>query len=258
MPLTPTGGATSPLVATAGVSVLLGGVPVLRDLSFTIERGETVALMGGNGSGKTTLVRALLNLIPHQHGRIDLFGTPLERFREWWRVGYVPQRTAPTLRQATVAEVAATGRLGRRRPLTPAGRHDRAVVAGALERVRMADRGGSLFAELSGGQQQRVLIARALASESELLVLDEPLAGVDLATQQTLAELLRELRGEGLTSLIVLHELGPLEPLLTRAIVLREGRIVSDGAPAGQHDHRHEVTENAPPRLVAGALDEEH
>ncbi|QLQ15995.1 MAG: ABC transporter ATP-binding protein [Micropruina sp.] len=210
MPLNPASAPAGPLVSAAGVSVLLGGVPVLRDLSFTIDRGETVALMGGNGSGKTTLVRTLLNLIPHQHGRIELFGTPVGDFREWWRVGYVPQRTAPTLRQATVGEVTATGRLGRRRPLTPASRQDRATVTGALQRVGMADRARSLFAELSGGQQQRVLIARALASEAEFLVLDEPLAGVDLATQQTLADLLRDLRDEGLTSLIVLHELGPL------------------------------------------------
>ena len=238
------------------LNVLLGGLPILRDVSLRIEAGEIVALMGGNGSGKTTLVRTLLGLLPHQHGSIELFGTPIEDFREWWRLGYVPQRGATGIRQATVGEVVATGRLAHRRPFAPSTRRDREVVAATLERVGIPDLAQRPFVELSGGQQQRVLIARALAGEASLLVLDEPLAGVDLATQQRLADLIAELNRDGMTALIVLHELGPFEGMLTRAVVLREGRVLAEGAPPRGGHHGHEVEPPTATALVHGPLGE--
>ena len=154
---------------------------MLRGVSVTVRPGESVALLGGNGSGKSTLVRALLGLMPIQRGEVRLFDRPLRSFREWSRIGYVPQRTTATQAEATVDEIVATGRLALRRPFVPAaaattGRRSRE----ALDLVGLLDRRRSDVRRLSGGQQQRVLIARALAGAPELLVLDEPTAGVDL------------------------------------------------------------------------------
>lgn len=230
-------------VALRQVCVSLGGVLVLSDIDVHVDRGEAVALMGANGSGKSTLIRAMLGLVP-SGGEIVLFGTPRQRFRDWSRVGYVPQRSAGSLGIATVREVVASGRLPRRTPLLPMSAADRRAVDEALDRVGLANRGRDELATLSGGQQQRVLIARALVGEPELMVLDEPMAGVDLATQGQLTEVLAGLKAEGMAMLVVLHELGPLNRLMDRAIVLGEGRVVHDGEPPLGHRDGHEhVTE---------------
>ncbi|MFI6820489.1 metal ABC transporter ATP-binding protein [Micromonospora sp. NPDC050187] len=222
------------------------GRPVLRDVSLAVSAGEVVAVLGANGSGKSTLIRAVLGLVPLGAGRVTLFGTPLRRFRQWHRIGYVPQRLgAGSGVPATVAEVVASGRLARRGVLRPAGRADRAAVAEALRAVGLADRAGDPVATLSGGQQQRTLIARALAGQPELLVLDEPTAGVDAVSQEAFAEALRGFVSGGGTVLLVAHELGPLRPLISRAVVVHQGGIAHDGAvpePAGHHadpDHDH-------------------
>jgi zinc transport system ATP-binding protein len=220
--------------------------PVLRDVSVRITPGEVVAVLGANGSGKSTLVRAILGLVPLNAGRVTLFGTPQRRFRQWWRIGYVPQRLgAGSGVPATVAEVVASGRLARRGVLRPAGGADRRAVAEALQAVGLTERAGDPVVTLSGGQQQRTLIARALAGQPELLVLDEPTAGVDSASQDAFAEALRGFVAGGRTVLLVAHELGPLAPLITRAVVVHEGTIAHDGAvpePAGHHatpGHEH-------------------
>jgi zinc transport system ATP-binding protein len=229
--------------------------PVLRGVSVEVSRGEVVAILGANGSGKSTLVRAALGLVPIVSGGAHLFGAPLGRFRQWRRIGYVPQRVgAGSGVPATVAEVVSSGRLARRGILRPPGRADRAAVAAALAAVGLADRAADPVATLSGGQQQRVLIARALAGEPELLVLDEPTAGVDAASQAAFAEALRGFVDHGGSVLLVAHELGPLEPLISRAVVVHDGTIVHDGAvpaPAGHHahpDHDH-VHPHAPEDL---------
>lgn len=237
----------APVIRTRALTASLGGRPVLRGIDLTIAPGEVVALLGANGSGKSTLVRAVVGLVPAESGAIELFGTERRKFRDWGRVGYVPQRTTATSGvPASVREVVSSGMLTRRRLLRPAWA-DRAAVDAALEQVGMADRAGDGIAELSGGQQQRVLIARALVRDPELLIMDEPMAGVDLASQEVLAGTLREQQEQGRTVLLVLHELGPLEPLIDRAVVLRDGCVCHDGAPPpglGQHalpghDHVH-------------------
>ena len=189
-------------------------------------------------------------------GNAELFGTPLDRFRDWHRVGFVPQRaTAASGVPATVREVVATGRLSSRRPLMPLRRSDKAAIADALEAVGLSDRAHDGVANLSGGQQQRALIARALAGEPDLLVLDEPTAGVDLVSQEAFARTLRTLVDRGVTILLVAHELGPLADLIGRAVVMRDGRIAYDGPPLASfaevgHDHHHpgltRVTSYAP------------
>ncbi|MFE0457638.1 metal ABC transporter ATP-binding protein [Kitasatospora sp. NPDC058965] len=227
-----------PAVRLTAARASLGGRPVLRGVDLTVAPGEVVALLGGNGSGKSTTVRSVIGAVPLTGGGRELFGVPGATFRQWHRIGYVPQRTtAAGGVPATVREVVATGRLARH-GLLPFRRRDKEAVARALEAVGMADRAGDGVTDLSGGQQQRVLIARALVGEPELLIMDEPMAGVDLASQQVLADTLRRQVARGAAVLLVLHELGPLEPLIDRAVVLREGVVERDGPPTGS-DHVH-------------------
>ncbi|MDF3297414.1 metal ABC transporter ATP-binding protein [Streptomyces tropicalis] len=219
------------VVSLRGVRAELGSRPVLRGIDLAVRRGEVVALLGANGSGKSTAVRSAIGQVPVTAGEVALFGTPLGRFRDWARVGYVPQRTTTEGGvPATVTEIVSAGRLARTRFGLFRGA-DRAAVREALERVGMADRAKDPVTALSGGQHQRVLIARALAVEPELLIMDEPMAGVDLASQEVLAHTLREEVGRGTAVLLVLHELGPLEPLIDRAVVLRDGCVLHDGPP---------------------------
>ncbi|MFF7973323.1 ATP-binding cassette domain-containing protein [Streptomyces sp. NPDC007905] len=242
------------VIAMRGVSAELGSRPVLRGIDLTVRSGEVVALLGANGSGKSTAVRSLIGQVPVSAGTIELFGTPRRSFRHWARVGYVPQRTSAAGGvPATVTEIVSSGRLARTR-FGIFRRADREAVHRALELVGMADRAKDSVTALSGGQHQRVLIARALVAEPELLIMDEPMAGVDLASQEVLAATLREQVSHGTTVLLVLHELGPLEPLIDRAVVLRDGCVLHDGPPpraVGQHalpghDHVH-------PHAPAGA-----
>ena len=182
-----------PAVAISNGGVALGGRPVLRGIDLSVHPGDFVALMGANGSGKSTLVRALVGLRPLSGGQVQLFGTPLDEYDEWRRVGFVPQRaTAGSGIPASVWEVVAAGRLTRRRLLRPLSKADRAAIDDALEVVGLSDRRRDAVTNLSGGQQQRVLIARALAGEPELFFLDEPTAGVDLPNQQVLADTLEQ------------------------------------------------------------------
>lgn len=226
--------AADPLDAR-GLYVSLDGMPILRDISIRVGSGEAVALLGGNGSGKSTLVKTLLGLIAYQEGAVELFGQPLGGFTDWWRVGYVPQHSAITVPNATVREVAASGRLAHRKPFQWLGRADKLARDEALEVVGLADRAHWPFGALSGGQKQRVLIARALSSHPELLVMDEPLAGVDLHSQAGLAHLLGRLRDDGMALLVVLHELGPMAPVLSRSVTLCDGRVVED-----EHPYSHD------------------
>ena len=242
-----------PVIAMADVSVALGGRPVLRGIDLEVRAGEVVALLGANGSGKSTLVRTLTGLVPMSRGEVALFGSPLARFRDWRRVGFVPQRvTATSGVPASVWEVVASGRLSRRPFLRPLRSADRTAIREAIAAVGLADRAHDGCAALSGGQQQRVLIARALAGGPDLLVLDEPTAGVDQQSQQAFADALESLVRRGATILLVAHELGPLAPLVGRTVVMRDGRVAYDGPPLapgegldlhgdihGDHGHHH-------------------
>ncbi|SEC85340.1 zinc transport system ATP-binding protein [Nocardioides exalbidus] len=242
---------TAPVVLDQ-VSVSIGGRPILRDVDLTVHPGDMVTLLGPNGSGKSTLVRAVTGLLPHARGTVRLFGTPIEDFTDWRRIGFVPQRSSAIGGvPATVREVVTSGRVGRRGLFRPTGAADRRAVENALEVVGLAGRSSYGVSQLSGGQQQRVLIARALAGEPDLLVLDEPTAGVDLPNQRALADALGRLKETGATILLVAHEIGPMAPLIDRSVVMRDGRVAYDGAPLTQelashthhphgHDHAHE------------------
>ncbi|MEV4637614.1 ABC transporter ATP-binding protein [Actinoplanes sp. NPDC049548] len=251
-------------VAVRHAGVAYSGRTVLRDVTLEVSTGQVVAILGANGSGKSTLIRTILGLVPLASGEIDLFGTPQRRFREWARIGYVPQRMgAGSGVPATVGEVVASGRLARRGVFRPARATDRAAVRAALEDVGLLDRIADPVATLSGGQQQRTLIARALAGRPDLLVLDEPTAGVDAASQDAFAAALSRFGARGGTILLVAHELGPLEPLIDKAVVVHDGRIAYEGAvpePAGHHaepghDHVHPHAEPESARICVSPTD---
>jgi zinc transport system ATP-binding protein len=256
-----------PVQLTDG-TVAIGGRPILRGVDLSVAPGEFVALMGANGSGKTTLVRAITGLVPLTSGGLRLFDTPLEQYDAWSRIGFVPQRaTAASGVPTSVWEVVASGRLTRRRLFRPLTRADRAAIDHALEVVGLARRRHDGVTTLSGGQQQRVLIARALAGQPELLVLDEPTAGVDLPSQQALADALGHLKREGATVVLVAHELGPLAPLVDRAVVLRDGRVTYDGPPLADHEvhdpayaepHTHHHHAHDPANDQASAVRHDH
>jgi zinc transport system ATP-binding protein len=233
----------TPVIELRDVRLSLAGRPVLHGVDLVVGSGEFVALLGANGSGKSTLVRAATGLRPVSSGSVALFGTPLAQFKQWRRVGFVPQRAgAASGVPASVREVVTSGRLGRRRLLAPLSRADRRAVDDALEVVGLTDRATDSVATLSGGQQQRVLIARALAGEPDVFFLDEPTAGVDLANQQALADSLATLKQRGATIVLVAHELGPMAPLVDRAVVMDHGTVTYDGEPLDevtQHTHHH-------------------
>ena len=221
-----------PALAMYGGRVAVGATVVLDDVDFRLHNGEFVALLGPNGSGKTTLVRALLGVVPLAGGRVELFGSPVRRFREWQRIGYVPQRvTAATGVPATVFEVVLSGRVARSKAFGGFRASDRDAARGALDTVGLGHLAARSVGTLSAGQQQRVLIARALAGEPDVLVLDEPVASADLDSQRGLAEALEALDGAGRSVLVVAHSLGPMTPLVQRVVVLGHGGILYDGPP---------------------------
>lgn len=237
------------VLSARGAAIGYGGARVVRDLDLDVLPGEAVALLGANGSGKTTLVKGLLGLADVQAGSVELFGVPLARFTQRWRVGYVPQRhTVGGPVPSSVREVVTSGRLARRPWWRPPRSADRDAVQSALEVVGLADRAGCNVAELSGGQQRRVLVARALAAQPEVLVMDEPTAGVDASQQVALARALGALASRRVTLLVVTHEIGPLAPVLDRCVVLDEGRVTHDGPLAGHllhaPDHAHHLDEH--------------
>ena len=243
----------SPVLSVHGATVTLDSRPVLRQVHLEVAKGEVVALLGANGSGKSTLVRAAVGLIPLDEGQVELFGTALSKFRAWRRLGYVPQHSRAVAGvPATVQEVVMSGRLSRR-PYAGLARHaDHVAAKAAIARVGLADRLRSPLADLSGGQQQRVLIARALAGDADLLVMDEPTSGVDHENQEALAELLGGLVKEGSSVLLVAHELGPMRNLVDRVVVLGDGRVVStggvDAAVHEEHEQVHHHSEPSGPR----------
>jgi zinc transport system ATP-binding protein len=221
------------LVRASGVRFAYTGEPVLRDVDLEVRRGEFVALVGPNGSGKSTLLRLLLGSLSPDAGTVHLLGRSPGRLRDRWRIGYVPQRTPiASEAPATVEEIVATGRLSRRGWWRPLAKADRDFVHHALESVGLAALAHRPINELSGGQQQRAFIARAFASEPELLVLDEPIAGVDAESQRRFRDSLTHLIHEHRAGvLLVSHELTAVADEVDRVVVLK-GTVLFDGPPS--------------------------
>lgn len=225
--------ASEALLIAEDVSFAYGADPVLDNVSLQVGSHEFVALVGPNGSGKSTLLRLLLGLLTPVSGRVALFGAEPSRLRQRWRLGYVPQRPALARElPATVSEVVTAGRLGRVGWRGRLRGPDRVAVDHAIESVGLTSLRRRKVGELSGGQQQRAFIAKALASEPELLVLDEPVAGVDAESQLRFRDSLTHLvQAHQASVLLVSHELGAVADVLDRVIVLK-GRVLFDGPPA--------------------------
>jgi zinc transport system ATP-binding protein len=245
---------TGPALRLSGASIGYDDVAVVQHVDLTVQAGEAVAVLGSNGSGKTTLARGVLGLATVLAGTVEVLGAPVGRLAERGRVGYVPQRhTVSGAVPATVREVVGVGRLARLGLFRRLGRADRAAVADAIAAVGLADRAGDPVASLSGGQQRRVLVARALAAEPELLLMDEPTAGVDAASQEALAGVLGGVKAAGTTLVVVTHEIGPLDGVLHRAVVVDSGRIRYDGPLTGAErwaggGHHHAPQPDGAPR----------
>ena len=222
----------APLLEAGGVSFSYGRQQVLDDVGLAVNAGEFVALVGPNGSGKSTLLRILLGSLQPSAGSVKLLGSPPDGLRERGRLGYVPQRPAlsPDV-PATVEELVSAGRLARRGWWRPFTREDRRAVRHAMESVDLAELAAHPLAALSGGQQQRAFIARAFASEPELLVLDEPIAGIDAESQRRFRDsLVHLIRDHGSGVLLVSHELSAVSGDIDRVVVLKR-RVLFDGPP---------------------------
>jgi zinc transport system ATP-binding protein len=221
------------LVEAHGISYAYSSTFVVEDVDLNVRRGEFVALVGPNGSGKSTLLRVLLGALDPMRGSVRLLGGPSTEVVDRWRIGYVPQRpTLATDVPATVREIVATGRLARRGWWRPLRTADFEAVLHAIDSVGLADLADHPITQLSGGQQQRAFIARAFAGEPELLVLDEPIAGIDAESQRRFRESLVHLIGDhGAGVLLVSHELSAVADVIDRVIVLKR-RVLFDGPPA--------------------------
>ena len=244
--------------------------PTVRGVTLDVHRGDVLAVLGANGSGKSTLVKRILGLTHRFAGSVEVFGMPWADFRDRARIGYVPQRhTLASTVRATVTEVVASGRLPRTPWWARQSRADRVAIAHALDLVGLADRADVDVTALSGGQQRRVLIARALAGEPDVLVMDEPTAGVDAANQHVLAEVLTRLAATGVTMVVVTHELEIFADLVTRVVVIDDGCVEFDGTAAEfarigpdvlhDHDSHHHDLELTPPSVeIVGLAVVEH
>jgi zinc transport system ATP-binding protein len=218
------------------VSFAYGRGPlVLRDVDLAVERGEFVAIAGPNGGGKTTLLRLVLGLERPTSGRVTVPSR---------RIGYLPQRAETSVdAPITVRELVTAGRASQARLFGPLRHDDRESVRSAIDRVGLSAQTDRRLSTLSGGQQQRAFIAKALASDPDLLVLDEPTAGVDAEAQEAVSALLDQLRRDlAVTILYVSHEFGAVERFVERIVLVRR-EIVFDGSPAALpgvwHDPSH-------------------
>lgn len=223
----------APALAAVGLSVCHPGTarPALRGVTLHAGRGARVALVGPNGAGKSTLLKAVAGLLPAAAGDVRIYGNPVGACHH--RVAYLPQRgdidwafPTPVSRFVLAGRYVHLGWL--RRP----GGEDRAITAAALDRLGLSDLADRPIGKLSGGQQQRALLARALAQEADLLLLDEPLNAVDAETREVVYGLTADLRAAGKTLVVATHDLGRLADAFDAVVTLRDGEVTSTGASA--------------------------
>jgi iron complex transport system ATP-binding protein len=233
------------------VTVELGGRPVVAGVGASVAAGEWLALIGPNGAGKTTLLRAIAGLVPFA-GEIELVGRPsgsLSRSERSRLIAVVPQDPAVPV-WMTVGEYVLLGRTPHLGPLAKEGAHDREAAASALERLELLDLAERRLGTLSGGEKQRAVVARALAQESPIVLLDEPTAALDIGHQQQALELLDALRaGSGLTLVAAMHDLTLAAQYADRMVLLDAGRVAADGAPG------EVLTEEAIARHYGASID---
>lgn len=221
------------VIRLEGVSFAYGSVPVLEEVDLALYEHELISVVGPNGSGKSTLVKLVLGLLRPDRGQVTVFGTTPERARA--RMGYVPQSTAHDLSfPVTVMQVVLMGRLRGSRSVGPWRASDRKQALTALDRMGVADLAGRSCAALSGGQRQRVLIARALAGEPELLLLDEPTSNIDVGAADEFYETLDELKDE-MTIVMVSHDVGFVSSRVERVVCVNRRVVVHPTAALDGH-----------------------
>ncbi|RTR00816.1 metal ABC transporter ATP-binding protein [Halomonas nitroreducens] len=201
--------------------------PVLWDIDFDVPPGVMAGIVGPNGAGKSTLIKSVLGLVPVVAGHVRLFGLPYKARRR--RVGYVPQRSSVDWDFPTTAlDVVTMGLYGRLGWLKRPGRRERDEAMAALEQVGMADFARRQISQLSGGQQQRVFLARALVQQADVYFLDEPMAGVDATTERAIVDILRRLRDDGKTLIVVHHDLQTVRSYFDWLLILNV-RVIAQG-----------------------------
>jgi manganese/iron transport system ATP-binding protein len=219
----------SRLLELRGVSVAYGNRSALDDVWLTVPHGAQVAVVGPNGAGKSTLFKALVGLLPLRSGSVLIHGRPSGEYRD--SIAYVPQREEVDWRfPVTVFDVVAMGRYGRGKWLRRLTHQDRVIVGDCLARLEISDLAKRPIGELSGGQQRRAFLARALAQEPHVLLLDEPFTGVDLSTREATLDLLAELRDRSVTVLASTHDLDLAAGRFDQVILLNR-RLVGSGSP---------------------------
>ena len=201
--------------------------PVLWDIDLTIPEGQLIAVVGPNGAGKSTLIKTLLGLVPRASGRVSIYGKPYEQQRH--QVGYVPQRESVDWDfPVNALDVVAMGLYRKIGWCLPVTRNHRRTALENLEKVGMSAYASRQISQLSGGQQQRVFLARALAQDTQIYLMDEPFAGVDVATERAIVGLLKDLKASGKTCLVVHHDLQTVTTYFDHVILLNM-RVVADG-----------------------------
>ena len=219
------------ILETHDLTRYFGGLAAVRDVSVTCNVGELHAVIGPNGAGKSTLIKAALGLVGAESGKITLFGAPLDRFTDWRRIGYLPQRLRffnPNF-PATVEEIVGLGLLAGRRLPRKLTLEDRQTIEKTLELMGITDIRKRIIGDLSGGQQQRVLLARAVVGGPELLILDEPTTALDPETRERFYSLLSNLNKEhGATVILVTHDTSSIGTYASRFIYV-DKEIIFDG-----------------------------
>jgi manganese/iron transport system ATP-binding protein len=216
----------TPTLEVRDVSVAYAAQTALEDISFQIERGEQIAVVGPNGAGKSTLLKLIVGVLQPSQGQVLMCGHEPDRHT---CIAYVPQRSQIDWSfPATVEDVVMMGRIGRMGLFHRPRRKDRKFVQDSLARVDAMSLAQKQIGELSGGQQQRVFIARALAQEAELLLLDEPLSGLDMPSQQAIFEILASLRPDGVTVLVATHDLNLAAARFDRVMLLNKRVVAFD------------------------------
>jgi len=206
------------------------GNEILKSVNMTVLKGEYCAIIGPNGGGKTTLIRLLMGLEKPTSGTIRLFGVDQQKFKAWHKIGYVPQRSAlvDASFPATVREVVAMGRYALRGMFSIESVEDKRIIEESMEQMGVSDLRDRLIGHLSGGQRQRVMIARALASHPEVLIVDEPNTGVDVESQHRFYELLRSLhKTRGISILFITHDVGVIAEDISKLFFVNQTLLVS-------------------------------
>jgi zinc transport system ATP-binding protein len=214
-----------PIFDVKGVYFKVGKQIILQNINFEINNGEYIAIIGPNGGGKTTLIRILLGLEKPNRGEVRLYGKLLKDFKEWYKIGYVPQRAAHVDANfpATVEDIVNMGCVAKRGFLAGMSKEDKIMVEDAMRKMDITGLRHKMIGRLSGGQRQRVMIARALASSPEILILDEPNTGVDVASQQRFYKLLAKLnKEEGITILFITHDIGVIADDIGRLFTINQ------------------------------------